>query len=235
MMGDMLIYEANSGILKAVMDAEYITTLRTGAVAAHSIMHFAKPDFETVGLLGLGNIMVVCFKTLLAKVGDRHLTVKLYRHHDQEKRFVEIFKDADNVTFQFCDTYEEVMTGSDVIVSAVTSATTNFAADSCYQPGVTVVPICTMGCQNCDLFFDMVYTDEIEQIRGFKYFDKFHSLANVTDVLNGVKEGRANDQERILVYNYGVAIHDLYFATKLLDLAQGKDVDYEFCKEKFFM
>ena len=38
MMGDMLIYEADSGILKAVMDAEYITTLRTGAVAAHSAL-----------------------------------------------------------------------------------------------------------------------------------------------------------------------------------------------------
>lgn len=44
MMGDMLIYEANSGILKDVMDAEYITTLRTGAVAAHSALVFGKKD-----------------------------------------------------------------------------------------------------------------------------------------------------------------------------------------------
>lgn len=40
MMGDMLIYGADTGILKAVMDAEYITTLRTGAVAAHSALLF---------------------------------------------------------------------------------------------------------------------------------------------------------------------------------------------------
>ena len=59
MMGDMLIYEANSGILKDVMDAEYITTLRTGAVAAHSALVFGEKDFTTIGLLGLGNIMTV--------------------------------------------------------------------------------------------------------------------------------------------------------------------------------
>lgn len=36
MIGDILLYEADTGILKALLDAEYITTLRTGAVAAHS-------------------------------------------------------------------------------------------------------------------------------------------------------------------------------------------------------
>lgn len=40
MMGDILLYEADTGILKALMDAEYITTLRTGVVAAHSAMLF---------------------------------------------------------------------------------------------------------------------------------------------------------------------------------------------------
>lgn len=40
MMGDLLLYEADTGILKALVDAEYITTLRTGAVAAHSAMMF---------------------------------------------------------------------------------------------------------------------------------------------------------------------------------------------------
>ena len=49
-----------------------------------------------------------------------------------------------------------------------------------------MIPICTMGFQNCDLFFDRVFTDEMEQIRGFKYFDHFAPVTtNVTDVLNG--------------------------------------------------
>lgn len=105
MMGDMLIYEADSGILKAVMDAEYITTLRTGVVAAYSALLFGKKGFNIIGLLGLGNIMTVCFETLLAKMKaegeERNLTVKLYKHHGQEERFAKKFKDAENVHFIF--------------------------------------------------------------------------------------------------------------------------------------
>lgn len=240
MMGDMLIYEADTGILKALIDAEYITTLRTGAVAAHSALLFGKKNFSTIGLLGLGNIMTVCFDTLLAEMeanGEkRHLTVKLFRHHSQEVRFARRFADVDNVDFVYCDTYADVFTGSDVIISAVTKATQNFADDSCFNEGVTVIPICTMGFQNCDLFFDSVFTDEIEQIRGFKYFDRFSShLSNVSDVLSGSAEGRVDERERILVYNYGIAIHDLYFGMKLMKETDGKEVEYNFCKDKYFM
>ena len=34
--------------------------------------------------------------------------------------------------------------------------------DEYFKEGCTVIPICTMGFQNCDLFFDRVFTDEIE-------------------------------------------------------------------------
>lgn len=238
MMGDILLYEADTGILKALMDAEYITTLRTGAVAAHSAFQFICSG-GTLGLIGLGNIMTVFFMTLLSKRYDkgihRLLTVKLYKHHDQEVRFAERFKDTDNVSFVFCDTYEDVIRGSDLVVSAVTRATKDFASDDCYKPGVTVIPVCTLGFQNCDLFFDQVFTDEIEQIRGFKYFDKFKSVHNVTDVLLGRVPGRLNDKQRILVYNYGVGIHDLYFAEQFYHAIQGTEVEYNFCKEKYFI
>ena len=114
---------------------------------------------------------------------NRKLTVKLYKHHDQEKRFAERFKNKSNVNFAFADTYPEVFNGADIIISAVIKATKNFAQDECFKEGVTVIPICTMGFQNCDLFFDKVFTDEIEQIRGFKYFNQFiHGINNIIDI-----------------------------------------------------
>lgn len=240
MMSDMMLYESDTGMLKGLIDGEYITTLRTGVVAAHSALLFVKKDFQVIGLLGLGNIMTVCFKTFISKLresGDnRKLVVKLYRHHDQEKKFAKRFSSLKNVEFEFCDTYESVMQDSDLIMSAVTKATKNFADDKYYKKGVTIVPICTMGFQNCDLFFDKVFTDEIDQIRGFKYFNKFKSVTtNVSDVLNGKKEGRTSNDERILVYDYGLAIHDLYFGRKFFDLAKGKDIDYRYPREKYFI
>ena len=196
MMADMMLYEADTGILKALMDAEYITTLRTGVVAAHSAIKFVKKDFDTLGLIGLGNIMTV----LRDGNDNRKLVVKLYKHHQQEVRFAERFSNLENITFIYCDTYEEVITDTDLVVSTVTKADKNFVADKCFKQGITVIPICTLGFQNCDLFFDKVFTDEIEQIRGFKYFNKFKAVANVSDVLNLKKKGRENNEERIIVY-----------------------------------
>ncbi|MEE1373910.1 MAG: ornithine cyclodeaminase [Clostridia bacterium] len=237
MMSDLMLYEADTGVLKALMDCEYITTLRTGAAAAHSAMMYAKKDFKTVGLLGLGNIMFACIDVLMSQIQDREVTFKLYKYHDHEKRFMERFSKFTNITFELCDTYEETIRDSDLIISAVTRVTENFVSDDCYKEGCTVIPIMTLGFQNCDLFFDKVFADDIDQIRGFKYFDQFKSIENTTDVLNGTAPGRENDTERILVYNYGLAIHDLYFAAQLYNHANGteQNIEYHYCKEKFFM
>ena len=57
------------------------------------------------------------------------------------------------------------------------------------------------GSQNCDLFFDKVYGDDYDQVKGFKYFDRFKSLAETAQVLNGEKPGCESEKERTLVYN----------------------------------
>lgn len=236
MMGDILLYEADSGILKAVMDAEYITTLRTGAIAAHSAIKYGKRNFTTIGLIGLGNIMAACMDVLLPVLKERELIIKLYKYKGQEERFCKRYRNYHNIKFVLCDTYDDTVRNSDLVVSAVTRVEKDFCPDSCYAEGCTVIPVMTMGFQNCDLFFDQVFTDDIDQIRGFRYFNSFKSVKNTNEVLLGKVVGRINDQERILVYNYGLAIHDMYFAKKIYELTREKnEVKYEYCKEKYFM
>lgn len=237
MMGDLLLYDSKTGILKGLLDAEYITTLRTGAAAAHSALMYSKKDFKTIGLFGLGNIMFTCIEILMSQIHDREIIFKLYKYHNHEERFMKHFSKYENITFELCDTYEQTVRGSDIIISAVTNATEDFASDDCYEEGCTVIPIMTLGFQNCDLFFDKVFADDVNQIKGFKYFNEFKSITSNTDVLLGNSNGRENDGERILVYNYGLAVHDLYFALQFYNnsLDYGHDVEYEYCKEKFFM
>lgn len=147
------------------------------------------------------------------------------------------YRQFSNLEFEVVDSYEKVMQNSDLIVSALTAADHDFADVSCYKDGVTVIPIMTLGFQNCDTVFDKIFTDEIEQIRGFRYFNEFRSVANTDQVLKGLVPGRQNDKERILVYNYGLSSLDLVFAQNIYDRLQAgiPDTEYRYNREKYFM
>jgi len=87
------------------------------------------------------------------------------------------------------------------------------------------------GFQNCDLFFDKVYGDDTDQIRNFKYFDRFRQYDELHHVLQGKNPGRTSDDERILSYNYGIGLHDVLFASKIFELSGQEACGFEMTKD----
>lgn len=213
---DILLYDLKTGETQALLDGTYITAIRTGAVAAHSIRLFAVRDFSVIGVMGLGNTAIATMLTLLALYPNKHLTIKLLKYKEQHIFFANRFKEYTNAQFVFVNSTEELIGGSDVIVSAATYLSDDVCTDnSLFKEGCVVVPIHTRGFTNCDLFFDKVFADDRDHVKGFKYFDKFRKFAEVSDVLAGNATGRENDKERILCYNIGISIHDIYFAGRI--------------------
>lgn len=51
----ILLFRLSDGKIFAEMDINLSTSLRTGAVAALSVNLFAKENFKTIGMIGLGN------------------------------------------------------------------------------------------------------------------------------------------------------------------------------------
>lgn len=233
----ILLLDTKTGVTKAVMDANLITALRTGAVCVHSLLQFAVKDFSVIGMMGLGNVARAIMMVLLCKVRDRKLTVKLLKYNDEHLLFAERFKDWDNVDFVFAEDARELVADSDVVISAVTYAGQNICEDEYFKPGVVVIPVHTLGFTNCDLFFDKVFADDYDHVKDFKYFDRFRSFSEVSDVVKGTKPGRESDKERILVYNIGIALHDIYFAGKIYDKIgeSADDVEFKAPKERFWL
>ncbi len=233
----IIIYDLNTGKPLAIMDGNWITAMRTGAVATHSINLLAVKDFSVIGCIGLGNVARATMKVLLAKFNNRELTIKLKKYKNQHELFAGHFSEYENVHFEYVDNYSDVIYDSDVVISAVTVFEKDICPDEYFKKGVLVVPIHTRGFTNCDLFFDKVFADDVNHVKGFKYFDRFRKFSEVSDVVNGNNPGRENDEERIIAYNIGIALHDIYFASKIYSMC-GKDcpeINLDPPTDKFWM
>lgn len=237
----ILLYNVESGENIAVVDGNWITTMRTGAVAAQSVNLFAKNDFKIIGLIGLGNTARATMEVLISLYPEKELLIKLKEYKNQHKSFIERFSNSDkykNIKFEVVSEYEEVVKGSDIVISAATFLGYDICEDSCFDEGVLVVPIHTRGFGNCDLFFDKFYGDDIGHIEKFKNFSSFkNKFAEVSDVVNGRAIGRASDEERIITYNVGISLYDIFFAGKLYELVKENCCEFSLDKpnEKFWV
>ena len=220
------LYDAKTGHLLAVMDGDWITAMRTGAVATLAARLFQKDGVDTYSMIGLGNIARATALCLIADNQNRNIKIRLMRYKDQAEQFIERFKDAKNVTFEIIDHKDEFVSEAEVLISCVTVATKLlFPNDALFRKGITVIPVHVRGFQNCDLFFDKVFGDDTGQIQNWKYFSKFHDYDEIHHVLLGKNPGRTSQEERILSYNYGMGLHDIVYASKIYNLVKNSDIN----------
>jgi len=223
----ILLFSADSGEFLALVDGNWITAMRTGAVATHSVMNLAKKDFSTIGMIGLGNTARATMLVLASMVQDRDLIIKLFKYKDQAELFAERFSKYDNFHFSIVNEIRDIVKGSDVVISCATYLEDDICTNECFDEGVLVVPVHTRGFTNCDMFFDKVFADDTRHIDHFRNFAKFRYYAEVSDVVNGNSVGRENDKERILAYNIGVSIHDINYAVHIYQRLKSKKSLFE--------
>lgn len=222
---DSMLYDVTTGELLAVIDCDYITTMRTGAVAALAVDTLKKSDVKKIALMGLGNTgraTMMCLSSILPESKMKY-EVSLLKYKDQAEQFIEHFKGLNNVRFTISDNIKDLFNDADVIISCITQANGLFIDDvNIFKPGVLVVPVHTRGFQNCDTVFDKVVCDDVGHVKGFKYFNQFKNLTELGDILRGEKPGRQSEEERIIDYNIGLGIHDAYICSKVYDAVKAK-------------
>lgn len=87
---ELMLFDSISGELKAIMDADWITSMRTGAVAALAMRTFRKPDCCVYSFIGLGNTAHATMKCMLEQFKDERFTVRLFRYKNQAEELLRI-------------------------------------------------------------------------------------------------------------------------------------------------
>lgn len=216
---DLMLFDTHSGELLSLVECDWITAMRTGAVATLAIRTLRRSDASVYSFVGLGSTARATLNCLLACCADEQLTIRLFRYKDHAEKIIGEYGHYANVKFEVCQTMEELVDGADVIVSCITDAQGLLVEDtSLFKPGVLVVPVHTRGFQNCDTLFDKVFADDTDHVKGFRYFAQFKEYHQIEEVLKGQTIGRANDSERILSYNIGLGLHDVFYASHIYNM-----------------
>lgn len=209
------LFQQSTCELLAVMDGTYITTVRTAAVAAHTFLNLVD-NYETISMVGLGNIGTSIGEILFPKLPkNKKIQIKLFKYKDHAERFKKRFAKYNQINFEIVNNYDDLMKNSDVIISSVSFIDQDFCDEKIYKPGCTIIPVHMRGFMECDKTFDHIIASDMERIKGFKYYDYYKKLSSTDDVLFNHKPLREKPTDRVIIYNLGLSITDLYFAGKI--------------------
>lgn len=230
---DILLYDSTLGNLLAIIDGDWITTMRTGAVAALAARTLKRNGVNDYSFIGLGNTARATALCILEDNKDKQVLFRLLKYKDQADLFIERFKEYDNLKVEVFDDINALVMESSVLISCITYAGELLCLhDELFGPGMLLIPVHTRGFQNCDLFFDKVFGDDTGHVQGFKYFSQFKKYDELSQVLLGNNPGRESDSERIISYNVGIGIHDAVYSSHIYDIVTANGNAQYFLQDK---
>ncbi len=217
----ILLIDPQIGNFKAVMDGEYITSLRTGAQTAVALKYILNKKEINLGLYGAG--MQGHTQTLaISKVFTINNIIVYDINRKASEKFAEDMKSLVNGEIIIANNPEEVTNVNAVV--CVTQSKDKFLKNNWIKPGTVVFPMGSY--QECEdefiLTADRIIVDHIGQAlhRGaLKELSEKGKIiensiyATISEIAVGKKEGYMKDNERILCIPIGTGMLDIAVAT----------------------
>jgi alanine dehydrogenase len=233
----VLLFEMKTGALRAVMAANHLTGIRTGAATGVATKYLAKEHASVLGVFGAG-VQARHQVTAIFEVRP----IKLVKVFDVNRTTAAAFADwitcECGVAAAVSPSSRETVAGSDVIVTATTSLEPLFASEW-LEPGTLVngvganaagkqeldAPCFAMGKVVVD--FKAQALEEAGDLRhaistGAISAEKIH--AELGEIVVGNKKGRENDTEITLFKSVGVAIEDIATASFVYEKAMARGI-----------
>ena len=116
--GLFILTDSDDGHMKAVIDANWITSWRTGAASGICAKHIADPDSDTIGMIGLGTqgrTNTVALLEALPKLKEIRVYDPLASQVARYTDFIRPFLKGQEIVP--CESIQETVKGADVVVT----------------------------------------------------------------------------------------------------------------------
>lgn len=224
--GLLVLNDAATGIPLAVMDATWITAVRTGAATAVAAKYLARPDASRLAIIGCG----VQGRSNLDALRCVLPHLREVFAHDIRSEAVDAFAryaQHDGLVATKCDTPEQAIRHADVVVTAtpILKEPTPVLLPDWLQPGSFV---CTLDFDSyvTPQAFDAadgLFSDDVQQLDHYRREGYFGSLpprvADLGDVVAEKIPGRTQQGARIISVNLGLALEDVATARRVYERA----------------
>jgi alanine dehydrogenase len=231
----LLLFDARDGALRAVMAANHLTGVRTGAATAVAAKYLARPDAAVVGLFGAG-VQSAHQIAGLVEVRAIELVKVFDLDRDKATAFARRMEETFGVRARPAMDAREIVAGSDLVVTATTARTPVYEGEW-LEPGTHVSGVganapskrelddTTFRRSKVVVDFREQALDEAGDLQGALRSgaigpDAIH--AELGEIVAGHKAGRQSPTEITLFKSVGVAIEDIAAAAFVYEQALAK-------------
>jgi ornithine cyclodeaminase/alanine dehydrogenase-like protein (mu-crystallin family) len=231
--GLYLLCESEGGRMVALIDARWLTAIRTAAVGALFGRRAARKGADTLGLLGCGLQGRLQLEALLGEVP----TLRYCRAYDTDEQAAARYKTEMSARFdvdiEIVSSPEVAVRDADIVMSSgpITKVRTPQIRKDWLAPGCLFISLDRDSYLTDEAIggFDRILSDDREALMHAKEHEgAFQAVgrvdADLTDLAGTDKPCRNNPAERIVVFVNGLGIEDLAAAIETYQLALQKGV-----------
>ena len=229
------LYRSGTGELLALVEAEHLSMIRTGAASGVATRHMARENAQTLGVIGSG---LQARGQVEAIAAVRNLTgVRVFsRNADRRAQFANEMEDKLEIPVTPADSAEAAVRNADIIVTA-TTASKPVLEGGWIAPGTHINAIGANFPQRRELndaaiarasrigvdFLEQAKMEAGDLIQAFATKPAgWNSVVELSQIIAGKIPGRENETEVTLFKSSGIAIWDVAVATKVYELAVAK-------------
>jgi ornithine cyclodeaminase/alanine dehydrogenase len=230
--GTIVLNDPETGLPLAVMDATWITAMRTAASAGVAARYLAPSNAETLAIVGpgvIGRASIAAMREVLPQL--RHLRAFAPRQQTMEK-FAREMQEQYALAIELADSAEHAARGAEVVITAAPWPRTAGVAPLGCNAMRDILFCCALdldatltseAVQSADRFFaDDVATFESHRQHG--YFQHWRGPSELSRIVTGELPSRKSAEERIICANLGLGIYDVVVARKVWERAKAQGV-----------
>ena len=232
--GLMVMNDCDTGAVTAVMDARWITAIRTAAVTAVTAKYCKVKDTHTMTIIGAGEqgrwnarlLKLVIPELKKIYIGDLYpAAIEAYLN-----KMRPLMPDVEFVPFYTEEERQAAIDESQILLTATQRGDKPIIYNEMLHKGMLGIPLESTAWEGKTYTWaDRFVCDDWELVQTYlrdgKYTDGLNDEYQLLGkIVNGDAVGRANEDEFVIASSHGIALSDIAVAQMLYDLATKKNV-----------